>query len=114
MPVWPDLTHLQYTIRFLVEGLLSHGTFSVPEIGDLLTELRRYQPEFHEPILEGLFRWTRRGALCRDLRGTFFRALNTNVGHTPFMSCRRRAPREQSHNAGNTFGPSSAVSDHAN
>ena len=73
MPSWPSvsgiLDGLDFEIRYLVEGLLSHGTLTVPEVGDLMKSLERFQRSDRVLILEGLFKWTRRGTINIDVRG---------------------------------------------
>lgn len=72
LPLWSHITaileSLTFELHYLVEGLLSHGSITVPEVGDLVTSLRRFRPDDQVLILEGLFKWTRRGSIDVDIR----------------------------------------------
>lgn len=75
MPSWASvsssLDNIPFEMRYLIEALVSHGTVTVPEVGDLLCGLRRYRSDDRLDLLEGLFKWTRRGSIDTDLRREF-------------------------------------------
>lgn len=71
MSMWPQsiLNNLDFKSRYLVEGLLSHGTIDIEDVTTLIHSLATYRTPFHLGILEGLFRWTRSKSLQNDVKG---------------------------------------------
>lgn len=67
MPSLPSLTHLPFDERYLVEALLSHSRVTVPEIRQFLTTVEHYRRPYRTLIMEGLFKWTRRGDITEDV-----------------------------------------------
>ncbi|KAI0090965.1 RdRP-domain-containing protein [Irpex rosettiformis] len=74
MPRWsePGIQQLMkaqsFSIRYLVEALLTHGSLSIPELAELFSALSRMPSSRRTLVLEGLFMWTRRDTITSDLR----------------------------------------------
>lgn len=67
MPSMPSLAHLPFDERYLVEALLSHSRVMVPEVSQLLKAVERCRYPHRTLVLEGLFKWTRRGDIAEDV-----------------------------------------------
>ena len=72
LPSWMSieaiLVKFDFEMRYLMKGLLSHGAVFVPELDDLTKALGRFRPVDRTRILEGLFKWTRRGPIDVDMK----------------------------------------------
>lgn len=73
MPSWQqmnsDLAQQPFELRYLLEGLLTHGLVTLPEIRPLMSLISRIRLNRQLEILEGLFKWTRQGSIGHDLNG---------------------------------------------
>lgn len=67
MPSLPSLAHLPFDERYLVEALLSHSRVTAPEVRRFLKAVEHYRRPQRTQIMEGLFKWTRRGDIAEDV-----------------------------------------------
>lgn len=105
-----QLMHRQsFPIRYLVEALLTHGRVSFPELAELFAVLSRVPASRRQLVLEGLFTWTRQGAIKEDLVGKLMRFAGEDASHSLY---RGRSPHTAPTTIGHTSSVDKALLDH--
>ncbi|KAI0695361.1 RdRP-domain-containing protein [Cytidiella melzeri] len=93
MPRWSSFEYLMvnetFTIRYLVEALLSHCKVLLPEVPDLFRALSRMPASRRSTALEGLFMWTRRHTIAMDLKEVIRRVSPPTVSREHLAITRR-------------------------